>query len=265
MRTIWLFRFRLNPTALFYPQMNADEIVTSRSYRHAAGFAGDKRMKKLQLTRMQYGFALGILVVTWIHFPSPRALFVFAIASMITALRFNALGWKPSRAFIPFAIAAVGTGLALVLGAHTEASKSIAHLWRGAAAFTQLGMTIRAVLANSGIDPISPRQALARNFLSQRRRTKRVIGDFKPQMEAHRRAADRLKDLTKQLADHIAAHGDKPSAERTLLTEQLAEQNLLVRACTEDLKAGTAKLQAESEALRSATQAWKNRNNSKAA
>jgi hypothetical protein len=265
MRTIWLFRLRLNPRALFYPQMNADEIVTSPSYPHAAGFAWGKRMKKLQLTRIQYGFALGILVATWIHFPSPRALFVFAIASMLTALRFNALGWKPSLAFIPFAIAVVGTGLAMLLGAHNDASKSVAHLWRSAAAFAQLGMTIRAGFANSRIDLTSPRQALAHNFLSQRRRTKRVIDEFKPQMEAHQRAAERLKALTKQLADHIAAHGDKPSAERTLLTEQLAEQNLLVQACTEDLKAGTAKLQAESEALRSATQAWKNRNNSKAA
>jgi hypothetical protein len=55
-------------------------------------------MAKWQLSRIQYGFGLGVLVAVWIHFPGPRALFAFAVTSMLTALRFRALGWKPSRA-----------------------------------------------------------------------------------------------------------------------------------------------------------------------
>jgi hypothetical protein len=44
-------------------------------------------ISKWQMSRIQYGFGLGILIATWIHFPVPRALFVFAIASALTALR----------------------------------------------------------------------------------------------------------------------------------------------------------------------------------
>jgi hypothetical protein len=218
-------------------------------------------MSKWQMSRIQYCFGLGILVATWIHFPAPRALFVFAIASMLTALRFRALGWKLSPAFTPVGIAAVGTALIMIMGPSSKASVFIAHLWRGAAVLAQLGITVRAVLAHSARDPISPRQGLALNFLGQRRRTKRMMDNFKPQIEAHRRATQELDALRAELADHVATHGDKPSAERTCLTERLAEQTLLVQASTEDLRAGTAKMRAESDALRSATEAWKNRNN----
>jgi len=34
-------------------------------------------ISKWQMSRIQYGFGLGILIATWIHFPVPRALFVF--------------------------------------------------------------------------------------------------------------------------------------------------------------------------------------------
>lgn len=218
-------------------------------------------MTKWQFSRAQYGFSLGILIAIWIHFPQPKALFVFAIASGLTAFRFQALGWRPSRALIPVAIAGAGSLLAMLLGPHSRASTDIAHIWRGAAVVAQLGMTIRAVLNRSAIDPISPKQALALNFLDQRRRTKRAIKEFQPQIEAHRSALETLNALRSELADHIAAHGDKPSAERTRLLERLAEQNFLMRASTEDLQVATAKIRSESDALRAATQAWKNRDN----
>lgn len=216
---------------------------------------------KWQMSRIQYGFGLGILIATWVHFPVPRALFVFAIASALTALRYRALGWKLPQAFVPFAIAAVGTALIMIVGPTAKASVSIAHLWRGAAVLAQLGITARAVLAHSASDPISSRQALAHNFLNQRRRTKRVIDEFTPQMDAHRRATQELDALMAELADYVATHGDEPSAERARLTERLTDQTLLVQASSEDLRGGTAKLRGESDALRSATEAWKNRNN----
>ena len=217
-------------------------------------------MSKWQMTRLQYSFGLGILVATWIHFPHPRALFVFAIASALTALRFRSLGWNPLKALIPGAIAVVGTALALIVGHRTGQSKDIAHIWRGAAVIAQLGTTVRAVLASSKVDPTSPKQALALNFLKQRRQTKQALNRFQPQIDAHRQAIQKLDALKAELARHIAENGQTLSAERLRLTEEVADQTLLVQASTEDLRSGTAKIQAQSASLRSATEAWKNRN-----
>src|SRR6266513_29531 len=104
-----------------------------------------------QLSRIQYGFGLGILVAVFIHFPAPRSLYAYAIAGLLTALRFRALDWRPARAFIPFAIAAAGTGVVLVLGPHTATGTRIAHLWRAAALIIQAGMIVRAVLSYGAI------------------------------------------------------------------------------------------------------------------
>lgn len=218
-------------------------------------------MSKWQMTRLQYGFGLGILVATWIHFPAPRALFVFVIASMWTALRFHTLGWNYWRALIPAGIAVAGTVLALVVGHQPGLSKEIAHIWRGVAVIAQLGMTIRAAMATSKVDPMSPRQALATDFLKQRRQTKQALSQFQPQIDAHRAAIRRLDCLKAELERHIAENGQTPSGERLRLVEAVADQTLLVQASSEDLRVATAKLQAQSAGLRSATEAWKNRNN----
>jgi hypothetical protein len=218
-------------------------------------------MSKWQMTRLQYSFGLGILVATWIHFPAPRALFVFVITSALTALRFRTLGWNPWKAFLPAAIAVVGTALTVIVGHQTGQPKDITHIWRGAAVIAQLGMTVRAILANSKVDPTSPRQALALDFLKQRRQTKQSMNRFQPQIEAHRRAMEKLDALKEELARHIAENGQTVSAERLRLTEEVADQTLLVRASSEDLRATTLKIREQTEALRSATEAWKNRNN----
>src|SRR5689334_2200071 len=115
---------------------------------------------KWQVSRMHFGFGLGILIAILTHLPTPKAVYAYALAGALTALRFRTLGWKPSRAFIPFGVAAGGVMLVALLGAQTKAGTSVAHIWRTVALIVQGGMIVRAVISSAPADPIYPKHAL---------------------------------------------------------------------------------------------------------
>jgi hypothetical protein len=217
-----------------------------------------------QLSRVQYGFALGILFAVSIHFPSPKALFGYAFAGLITALRFRALGWKVSRAFIPFAIGAAGTALILIVGPQSKPSVPIAIGWRVCALIVQAGMTLRAVLSYAAIDPILPKQRLARDFLAKALEVRKTLKGNRPLRETHRRESAKLTALLEKRKAYIAERGHEMSEELKTLIARFEAQKVIVEPLGVELRAATERLVARSEELKQAREAWKNRKNSKA-
>jgi hypothetical protein len=215
---------------------------------------------KWQLSRIQYGFALGILLAVSIHFPTPKSLFAYACAGGITALRFRALDWKWPKAFIPFAMAAAGTMLVVVLGPQSKGGTGVAHLWRFAALVVQGGMTFRAVLSYAAIDPISRKQKLAREFLGKRRELRRTLNGNVPLMEAHRRESAKLTALLDERKAYIAAHGHDGSDALKSLIARFEAQRVIVQPLGAELRAATETLSKRGEEFRDAHAAWKNRN-----
>jgi hypothetical protein len=220
---------------------------------------------KWQLTRARYGFALGILFAASIHFPHPRALIGYGVAGLLTAMRFRALGWKVSRAFVPFAIAAAGTILVLSLGGHSQVGSAIARWWRVLALLVQSGMTFRSVLSYAAIDPMSHKQKLARDLLATRRNVKRTIKDNKPLIERHRQESATLTALLKERQAYIAAHGYDKSDQLKSLIARFDAQKAVVEPLGAELRASTEQLQARGEELKQASGAWRALKNNKAA
>lgn len=217
-------------------------------------------MSNWQMSRIQYGFSLGILVATWIHFPAPRALFAFGVASALTALRFRALGWKQSRAFLPFAIAVLGTALIMIVGQHSKASVTIAHVWRFAAIVTQSGMILRAILAYAPVDPISPKAALAQDFMAKRRRLRHSIKEGQPVREAHSREVKKLVAINEELKAYVAAHGHVNSEEHQAILARFEAQKAVLAPLSAETGIVNDRMTRETQELKDASQAWKNRN-----
>lgn len=213
-----------------------------------------------QMSRRQYGFALGILIAVAIHFPTPRALFAYAVAGGITALRFRTLGWKWRKAFIPLGIATAGTALVMVLGPHTKPGTNVAHLWRALALFTQAGMIVRAVVSYAAIDPISPRQKLARDVLSRRRDVLRTLKDNRPLAEQHRLEAAKSAALNAELQAHIAKYGHSRPAEFQEILARCKAQRAIVEPLGEQLREATDRMITKTKDLKQAREAWTNRN-----
>jgi hypothetical protein len=143
---------------------------------------------------------------------------------MLTALRFRALGWKPSRALIPFAIAAIGTASAMAVGVHSSASLAIAHAWRAAASMVQLGTIIRAMLAWADCDPRSAKQALLLETLAKRRALMALSKAGKPIHSEREREAAALMALHGELRRYGETHGFRPSPEMDAIRARIADQ-----------------------------------------
>lgn len=214
-------------------------------------------MSRLQLTRIQYSFGLGILAVIWIHFPSPRALYLFIIASMLTALRFNALGWNPLKAFAPAAIAIVGTVSALVAPKFGSAAKEFAHLWRGAAVLTQLGITIRAVLAWADCDPRSGRMALLQDVIAKRRSMLAVQKSGEPILAEQARQGAAMMALHEELRLHGQKYGFAASPEIDSIRARMAEQQAIWDRSREAASAHHERMRTAIDELNAANQALK--------
>lgn len=214
-------------------------------------------MTKWQMTRIQYSFGLGILIATWIHFPAPRAPYVYAVAGVLTALRFRALGWKVSRAFIPFAIAAVGTSLTLMLGSHSKGGESIAHLWRFPALVIQFGMTLRAVLSYASVDPMSPRTALLVDIMAKRRTLMKLGREAKPYQAERERAFAAMMALHEELRLYGRQHGFGPSPEQEAIRRRMEAQQLVLDQVRATEGAHSERRRQAIEDLNEATQALK--------
>jgi hypothetical protein len=213
-----------------------------------------------QMSRRQYGFALGILIAVAIHFPAPRALFAYAVAGGITALRFRTLQWKPSRAFIPFAIAAAGLALGALPGFHSKAGANVAHIWRFLALFVQAGMTLRAVIKHGPTDPISPKQKLAHDVLAKRRDVLKTLKDNRPLAEQHRLEAAKSAALNAELQAHIAEHGHSRPEEFQEILVRCKAQRAIVQPLGEELREATDRMISKTEDFKEAREAWKDRN-----
>ena len=214
-------------------------------------------MRKLQLTSIQYSFGLGILAVTWIHLPSPRALYVFVIASLLTALRFNALGWKTWKAFIPAGIAVAGTALGLMTARDAGVSKHIAHLWRGFAVISQFGMTIRAVLAWADCDPRSGRMALLQDMMAKRRALMALKKSGEPILAEQAREGAAMMALHEELRLYGQLHGFGPSPAKDAIRARMDEQLAVWDRSRQAAAAQHERMRAAIDELTAATEALK--------
>ncbi|WP_294120286.1 hypothetical protein [Sphingomonas sp.] len=198
---------------------------------------------------------LGILVVLAAHLKSPVGSIVsYTLFAVLTAARFRALEWKVAKAFIPLAIVAGATLLSAVLMPSTVAA---AH---GVALFAQLFISVRAGLSTGPHDPVSPKLALARDLLAKRRKLLSTLRESKPLHEARQREVAKLVALNTQRQAYVAEHGYEMTEEHKALAARFEAQRNIIAPLAAETDAATERAKAQSEELRQARDAWKNRN-----
>jgi hypothetical protein len=199
--------------------------------------------------------ALGVLVAGSVHLKSPVGVIIgYALFAALTALRFRALEWKVAGAFVPLAIVVAATLLSPVLEPSAVAA---AH---GVALIAQIFISGRAGLSTGPHDRVSLKQALARDQLSKRVTLARTIRESKPLREAHRRETAKLLALNEERKAYIAAHGLKMTDEYQALLAQFEAQKAVIEPLGAQTRAVTEHILAQTEEVREAAQAWKNRN-----
>jgi hypothetical protein len=212
-------------------------------------------VERWQIKRIHYSAALGFLVAMTIHFKSPATVILgYALFGGLTAWRFRSLEWKAWKAFIPSVIVIAVTLLAPVLDAQSVAA------WHGIALFAQLFMSVAAGIATSPHDPISPKQALARDVLAKRRRLRRTLRETQPIRDAQHREVAKLKAINAERQAYVAAHGHKMTDELKTLKARFDAQKAVLDPIAAESLAATERMQAETEELKQAREAWKNRN-----
>jgi len=219
-----------------------------------------------QVKRLPYSAALGVLVAITVHLKSPAgALVGFALFAVLTAVRFRTLGWNVGRAFIPLAVATAGTVIGLALGRGSPGGVTFATQSHAIALWAQFWMSIRAGISHAPGDPISPKAALARDLLAKRRQLMTTLKEVKPYRERHQQAAAVLTALNAERAAYVEAQGHTPTPELEALNARIAAQIAEVQPLGVESSARHERVQIETEALRAAQQAWKNRRQHKAA
>jgi hypothetical protein len=208
-----------------------------------------------QLKRMPYSFALGLLVALSVHLKSSVGELVgYALFGAVTALRFRTLEWNAAKAFIPLAIVLGVTLLSPILDPSTVAAV------HGVAFFALLFMSVTAGLRTAPSDPISPKRALALDFLAKRRRLARTLKDSEPIREAQRREVAKLLAINAERQAYTAAHSHKMTEELKALMDRFEAQKAIVDPLTAQSQAVTERMVAEGDELREAREAWRNRN-----
>lgn len=213
-----------------------------------------------QIGRIPYSMALGVLVVAAGKLTSPSGVIVaYALFGGLTALSFRAIERPAWRAFIPLGIVVAATLIAPLIGAKAT---TFAH---NTAFMAQLYMAIGAALRFGPNDKMSPRTALAREVLAKKRMVLKAVARSKAHSEAYNREVAVLRAILTEQQAYSDAHGHAPTPERDALRRRFTEQQVVVESMGVESKTLVAAMQAQSAELGEAREAWKNRNNRKAA
>jgi hypothetical protein len=209
---------------------------------------------KWQVSRRQFGFALGFLLAISAKLHGPIWWLVgFALAGGVTAMRFHSLKWKPSRAFIPLAIAALASAFALTQGPQSSG----AVILFGAALTALLGMIVRSIFAWADCDPRSPKTALLLETVAKRRDLLALAKEGDPLRVDREQAYAAMMALHAELQAHSEAHGWGPSAEREAIQARMAEQQKVIDRVRAVEAAHLERRRAARDRLEAATKALK--------
>jgi hypothetical protein len=219
-----------------------------------------------RVSRIQYSACLGFLVAIGPKLTSPiGGLFGYALAALVTALRFQTLERKPWPAFVPLAMIAAALMLSIAPGAQSASAALLSKDLHAFALLIQVGISVRAALSQAPTDPISRKGALARDLLAKRRQLLRTLKEAKPLQEARRREVAKLLAINAQRQAYIAAHGLGRTEEYQELIAQFEAQQKVIDPLAARSDAVAERTMAQVDELKRARQAWADRNKSKAA